>query len=512
MPSPTTPAPRGATTFAYGYNRDPYPLEPGPHLFIDWRYVFPGWISYSSEGQGTQLFQHQEQKNVRGHAYRVPFGIELAAVQAEKTGPLVPNDREWEFMMGYCSLHDLGGKFGLWYEVVPPGGYGGKNLICYAESEDGKKWVKPELGLVEFGGSKRNNIVIDGAKCPFGGLHGNSVFIDNLAPENERFKIVYMSYSSEGPDEAILRKLKEESPASIDEFGEQMRTAILLGTSPDGLRWTFSDQILFSHMCDSQTCVYYDEFLGKWVLYTRTYPLGRRGIGRAETGDMKRWPVPETILWMHGSLDPSIDLYCNSKSLYPGTRTMHVMFPTLYLRRADTCALGMASSPDGVAWSWLPERIMECGPDGSWDAGCLFGGVGLTHLPGDLVALPYQAYEYPHKYPRSGRVGRIGLALWKRERLAAMQAEEVGEFWTVNLKAPGDQLYLNFEAKMPGYVKVGVEGVDNRGVDDCDLLVGDHLKKLVTWKGQSSIGVPKDKPFCLRFQLKAAKLFSFEFR
>jgi hypothetical protein len=49
-------------------------------------------------------------------------------------------------------------------------------------------------------------------------------------------------------------------------------------------------------------------------------------------------------------------------------------------------------------------------------------------------------------------------------------------------------------------------------VDDCDPLVGDHLKKLVTWKGQSSIGVPKDKPFSLRFQLRAAKVFSFEFR
>jgi hypothetical protein len=31
--------------------------------------------------------------------------------------------------------------------------------ICYAESDDGIRWRKPELGLVEFEGSRRNNLV-----------------------------------------------------------------------------------------------------------------------------------------------------------------------------------------------------------------------------------------------------------------------------------------------------------------------------------------------------------------
>ena len=35
-------------------------------------------------------------------------------------------------------------------------------FACYAESQDGIRWVKPELGLFEFGGSKRNNIVWSG--------------------------------------------------------------------------------------------------------------------------------------------------------------------------------------------------------------------------------------------------------------------------------------------------------------------------------------------------------------
>ena len=33
--------------------------------------------------------------------------------------------------------------------------------VCYMESTDGRHWTKPELGLFEFEGSKRNNILFD---------------------------------------------------------------------------------------------------------------------------------------------------------------------------------------------------------------------------------------------------------------------------------------------------------------------------------------------------------------
>ena len=32
--------------------------------------------------------------------------------------------------------------------------------MCYAESKDGVNWTKPELGLVEFNGNKKNNICL----------------------------------------------------------------------------------------------------------------------------------------------------------------------------------------------------------------------------------------------------------------------------------------------------------------------------------------------------------------
>ena len=32
--------------------------------------------------------------------------------------------------------------------------------MCYAESKDGIHWIKPDLGLVEFNGNKKNNICL----------------------------------------------------------------------------------------------------------------------------------------------------------------------------------------------------------------------------------------------------------------------------------------------------------------------------------------------------------------
>src|SRR5439155_21891579 len=48
-----------------------------------------------------------------------------------------------------------------------------REVTCYAESKDGLRWTKPNLGLFEFAGSKENNIVWDGT-----GRHNFTPFRD----------------------------------------------------------------------------------------------------------------------------------------------------------------------------------------------------------------------------------------------------------------------------------------------------------------------------------------------
>lgn len=83
------PMPAEARCNAYGYNRHPYPLPPGPHLLIDWRYVQAGAIAWlRPDSQGAPLFAHEEIPGVRGEPWRVPCGIRLEAQKAERIGTI----------------------------------------------------------------------------------------------------------------------------------------------------------------------------------------------------------------------------------------------------------------------------------------------------------------------------------------------------------------------------------------------------------------------------------------
>jgi hypothetical protein len=218
------------------------------------------------------------------------------------------------------------------------------------------------------------------------------------------------------------------------------------------------------------------------------------------------------VVWTAPGESPSHDYYTNGKSLYPGTRTMHLLFPTIYERFNDGTIINMLCSVEGKQWMSMPggERIVASGPEGTWDGGCVFAGNGLAEITGDRVALPYIGYALPHKFPRLIRSGDVGLAVWPKARLCAIVADEEGEFFTTPLKPSGSTLKLNFQTHRNGFVKVEVVGRDGRKLGDCDPLFGDKLDAPVSWKGDSSLGAASGEGVTLRFRLRSAKLFSFQ--
>ncbi|NUQ64521.1 MAG: hypothetical protein HUU20_18810 [Pirellulales bacterium] len=79
-------------------------------------------------------------------------------------GKGTPDDYRAQF---YGSVIREGGKFRMWYiaideqaiRTLSKHAYRGCRA-AYAESDDGIHWVKPNLGLVEHGGSRNNNLVL----------------------------------------------------------------------------------------------------------------------------------------------------------------------------------------------------------------------------------------------------------------------------------------------------------------------------------------------------------------
>ena len=510
--APGSPAGPGAATEdpngGYGYeDGNPYRFDSGPYLFTDWRYVVPGTIVYrSSTGEELALKGSGSIEGITTSPVQVPSGVHLEAQRAEKIGPLILNDKPWEHQIAHSSLHYLDGKYRLWYWAKPLKDEDTTTgLLCYAESPDALHWTKPNLGLIPFKGSKETNIVFQGTGC--------TVFVDPAAPPQERIKAIYISKERSPGNVA---RLKQRSPASVTPRGEALKLELCMAVSGDGLHWQALPEPVMSHMSDTQNTVYYDAILKKYVGYFRMLYYDRRAIGRAETTDYRRWPAPDLMLWPTPQDDASDDYYTNGKALYPGTKSAHLLFPTIYQRRLDSTAIRIASSPDGKIWTWANGAVLEPGPEGSWDGGCVFAAFGLTEIPGDRIAIPYTGYRYPHKFPRMVRVGEIGLAAWKKERLVALAAPLEGEIHTRTMKLTGNTLHLNFETRRTGGIQVEVlsrgKPVQGRRLEDCDLVWGDSLKARVSWKGHSDLGVAPGEPVQFRIRLRAAKLFSFEIR
>ena len=110
-----------------------------------------------------------------------------------RSGPAGSHD---EVLHYYGTTIRIGDRFYMWYNgnygPIKPNSPAVERVhccLCYATSPDGVNWTKPDLGLVEFNGSKHNNIV----DFPDPDLWSTCALLyDPAAPEAERrFKMAY---------------------------------------------------------------------------------------------------------------------------------------------------------------------------------------------------------------------------------------------------------------------------------------------------------------------------------
>ena len=137
----------------------------------------------------------------------------------------------------------------------------------YAESRDGIHWVKPSLGLVDFEGSRDNNILMMYA-------HGTSVMLDDqeLDP-NKRYKLM----------------------TRVDYPGTPGFMAVSF--SPDGIHW--QELIPWPNhnpQADSHNFVFRDHTDGRYKLITRIWKNGLRVSAMCESTDFITWSEPVEVL------------------------------------------------------------------------------------------------------------------------------------------------------------------------------------------------------------------------
>jgi hypothetical protein len=462
-----------------------------------------------------------------------PQGVRITLEAAEKSPIFFLKERSWE---KEANLHINtvlceNGLYRLWYgvaKVADPA----KRYVCYAESGDGFSWERPELGLVAYSGSTRNNILCAGETH-----HLGAIFVDPSAPQEERYKGIAPKgrYYRNGRLDPSLDAQKFKELLVAMDLGDispeerartiEVRQAVHASVSPDGIHWRNLDAPILDvgrSALDTHNICSFDPHEGKYVAYLRGHLERRRLIRRAEGEEFRCLGTPRPCLMCEPQDPVDDDVYNPCYCPYPD-RPLHLMFPSIYHRIASTVDIHLAMSRDGYIWS-RPERrpIIDLRhEDGEY--GAAYASPNLVVSDGATWRLPYVVHRRRHDFLERGarypEDGEFRWASWQEDRLAGLEAPTEGCVTLVQRRCLGREMHLNFRTARDGWVKVElvhppstpprkVEAFPGFGFDEAEKLTGDELSRTVRWNGQSDLSCLKDQEVSVRIHLYRAKIFS----
>lgn len=405
------------------------------------------------------------------------------------------DDEKCAFLFGTVVFDPQDELFKMWhYSARSAGGA----VVGYLMSEDGVCWRKPELGLYEIAGTKRNNV------C----LH---------APENYYVELagVIRNPRSQGDEDrwlmCVCTRRRGKSYSVLK--------------SPDGLRW--------SEVCNwvppqpahpDRACFVWDPHAEQYALYCRTRQkpdvssewLGDnwwgRGVARTHSADLQIWSEPVQVMGSDAEDRSSTEIY--SMMAWP-YGDLWLGLPQTYRSRTDVACVDVqfAWSRDGMQWSRQREPpFIALGAEGEWDR----FNQGIATRPvsvGDRLHLYYSGRTYRHGGYQGDDKGAywaaIGLLTLRQDGWCSLDGSFDGAgVTTVPLRLPAGKLHLNAKAD---FGAVEVEVLDAAG----QVLEGFIAAPLRQDAVDAMVEFPRSlaslagRCVRLRFGLKNARLYAF---
>jgi hypothetical protein len=445
----------------------------------------------------------------------------LHPVRRSESNPLLADTEPWEGTIAYCSVHRdaATGKCQMWYQAYATDRDTRGSRLCYATSDDGLKWVRPKLGLVEYGGSKENNIVLADPK------YGGSVVHDPHDPDlQRRYKSAYfrdgmaVAFSPDG----VHWKVHPEM--AFDKFSGGRRAQPAFADDPPALQepLTISDVIDVSR----------DPVREHWMAYTKTWLDGpdgrtiwRRAVVRTDSKDFIHWSRPQLVAWpdeMDETASRERGTALSGETAGGGTQGIHIHGgPTFFyggvyfslLQVIDSAHTGLmptelAVSRDGYHLKRPFRDTWFIPADGGeqFDSGAIWTNATPIVLD-DEIRFYYGAYSGNWKQGLVKKPTGIGLATIPRDRFAGIRPlEEVGQVTLKPISLLGaDSIEVNGVANR-GAIRVEVLdeiGYRLRGYtkDDAVSIKGDSLRQPARWTQKSLADLPAGR-YTLRLHLE----------
>jgi hypothetical protein len=432
------------------------------------------------------------------------MALTVGVVHKDKNNPLFGEDKPWEprFDNPYSSvIYDEEEKiYKCWYSIFTKSDYealapekraweewkeGDRDYgVCYATSKDGITWEKPELGLLEYNGSKKNNIVI---------FYNHGV--------------------------AVIKDLHETDPQKRYKAIHPEEENSLVWFSADGIHWGEKIDVGPIDNGDTNQAIWWDDDLQKYVLITRHWGganttgrygrMGHRQKVRSESSDFLNWSKTELVI---EGLDLRMQIHDMLVIPHAG---VYLGMVGLFDIEASKQWCELAWSADSKEWNRIqPGKPLI--PNGSvmgdYDWGCIFASKPI--IKKDEILLYYGANDGRFMAWRSGY---LALARMRPDGFAGYEqiaggSNKTGSLTTKSLEVVGNSLGISADVAPSGFVKVTILDKNNEQIAEGELVTTTVSDSKIKWKENFDFSDLKNQNIRLKFELREAKIFSFSFQ
>ena len=430
---------------------------------------------------------------------RLTGNAKLVVQQPAPREVVLVTDKPWEGSSClYFTIFQDGELYRMYYRglQVNDGKPAHREVVCYADSRDGVTWIRPELGLVEFDGSKKNNIVWDGL-----GSHNFTPFVDG---------------NPKCPPEAKYKAIGRGNRTPDGKTGSIYQ--LFAFQSPDGIHWSLmrDEPVLTEGRFDSQNVAFWDAERDCYVAFYRDSLGGFRAVRTATSRDFLHWSE-HRFLGYRGAARRH--LYTNAIRRYDRAPHLLIGFPTRFLPRNKF--------PDRPDWT---EPILIAGRDGysfrRWDDPIIPANTRATignrsnYVSWGLVQLPSKTNEYSLYAAEDRRTGnsmRLRRYSYRTDGFVSLSSRgSAGELLTKPLKFSGNRLVVNYSAKSGGSLRVELQDATGNpipgfGAENCHKITGNSIIQSILWKNDPDLSSLAGESLRLLFKLKDADLYSFQF-
>jgi hypothetical protein len=344
---------------------------------------------------------------------------------------------------------------------------------------------------------------------------------------------------------------------------------LYLAGAADGIRWKLlnTQRVPTAHGDRGFSC-FWDDRIGQYVAYSglkekKTIPgervdpvtgapadevtesIRERSVSIMFSEDLRHWTPDNRRVFAADEIDnlgmppgsPRMDFYAGHVSKYTEAPDVYLALgAAFYYWKRTTSRIGDAHVPDnlfpatlevqlltsrdGLHWSRTPGRrpFVRLGLRGTWWSRMVWPSDHIIRM-GDSLWVFFSGYNVAHNkeqdlLPCDGARGRAELRL--DGFISADAACTGGELITRPLVFAGGCLQLNMDTSAGGSVRVELQDATGRpvpgfGEAEANEINGNYLRATASWKRCSNVVGLAGKPIRLRFIMRSARLYSFQF-